>query len=509
MADKESTLAIVIRTVDNATAGLKSINAKIKSLGVLAAPVQLVGERFGALGKEIGAIGSTLGIPKLASGVKGVGSAVGDLAGKLAVVGGIAAGFAVAAGRELLDLVGHFDDLGDRSERLGVTNDFLASMEYAAEKAGAPLEALDNGLQAFSENLGAARASTGRMTAFLQKVSPALLSQLKAAKSTEGAFRLLADAMAKIEDPAKRLKLAQATVGDAALAPLLAKGSAGLLELQGSYIALAGSQEDAAEKAGAVDDSMHDLKAASDGVKAALVAGLSPAIKTIIEQITEWLSGHRDDVRRWAEDIGKKLPGAVSAVVDAVKGAVAFVGNFVDSIGGWKVAALGVAAVLSGPLIGAVIALGAAIAASPIGAFIMGASALIAAGQLFSKSDEQKQTESDAETRLYRMRRGLNPDGTAPKEYSVRDAINAANAEINLAVGRQQPNAVAGGTTSALFDPALRDLSSLALPGAQQQQAIIKVDFANAPPGTRVTADPRNTATVDMTTGYQLHPGGI
>jgi hypothetical protein len=39
---------------------------------------------------------------------------------------------------------------------------------------------------------------------------------------------------------------------------------------------------------------------------------------------------------------------------------------------------------------------------------------------------------------------------------------------------------------------------------AERLQAAIKIDISGAPPGTRVTQDPRNTADVDVTTGFQL-----
>jgi len=531
VSDKESTLAIVVRTVDNATAGLRAINAHIKSLGVLAAPVQLIGERLGALAKEAG-------LPRVIDGVKGVGSAVGSLAGKLAMAGGIAAGFAVAAGHGLFELVGQFDDLGDKSERLGVTNDFLASMRYAAEKSGASVEDLDAGMQAFVTNLGAAKAGKGSLFKFLSAVSPALLSQLKAAKSNESAFGLLADAMAKVEDPAKRLALAEKAGIGANLAPLLAKGSAGLMELKGSFIGLAGSQEEAADRAGAVDDSMHDLNAATTGVKAALVAGLSPALKTIIEQITTWLSGHREDVRRWADDVGKKLPGAVDSVVAAVKSAAAFVGKFVDSIGGWKVAAGALALVIAGPLISSIASLGLAMATSPFGLIVIGVAAATAG--VISLYSELSQTYDLLDSRNERLQEDLQKlrSGEMSKASfdtfhpGVRAKIDAqqqdeealvagqldqsafdakypgrnsqATLDIAKAMGRGQFG-TADPSSLAPAAPLAGILPGLLNPGAGAPQEVkIKVDFANAPKGTRVSGDPRNTADVDLSVGYLM-----
>ena len=252
MADKSVALSIVLSTVDKATAGIRAFNAR---LAAATAPVRELGEKLKGLGEEAG-------IGKLAEGFKGVGGAVKDLFGKLVVIGGIVA----AAAFGLKSLVDEFAALGKTAQRVGTTVDFLAAMRFAASKSGASVEQLDQGLQAFVQNLGQARAGTGRMAAFLGKVSPALLTQLKATQSNEEAFKLLADAMAKVQDPAKRLALAQKTVGDAALAPLLARGSQGLLELQGQYVGLAGSQEQAAASALDTEDSMKNLGAATDGI---------------------------------------------------------------------------------------------------------------------------------------------------------------------------------------------------------------------------------------------------
>ena len=162
-----------------------------------------------------------------------------------------------------------------------------------------------------AENLGQARAGAGRMAKFLGLVSPALLTQVKAAKNNAAAFDLIAGAMAKVKDPAERAALAQMTVGDAALGALLAKGSKGHQgDARDHYLALAGSQEGRGEVGRrGPRRSMLDLKATTDGVKAAIVEGLSPALKVIVDQLTEWFAGHREDVKEWAAQIGEKLAG--------------------------------------------------------------------------------------------------------------------------------------------------------------------------------------------------------
>src|ERR1043166_7182493 len=173
MADEKKTqLSIVLRAVDNATAKIKAINDRIDQA---TKPIRNFKEQLGKLSEKSG-------LEDVIAGFKGVGSAIGALLGKVALIGGVV-GVAVAG---VFKLVGEFDDLGDKAERVGVSVQFLAAMRYAAEKAGAPVEALDGGLQTFNENIGKLRANSGKLATFLggpKGVAPVLMKQLKAAKT--------------------------------------------------------------------------------------------------------------------------------------------------------------------------------------------------------------------------------------------------------------------------------------------------------------------------------------
>src|SRR5512139_1954940 len=208
MADKKVPLSIVINTVDKATAKIQAIN---KRLDVLTAPIKNLNKATKDLRDNIGTIVNASGLPKVVAGFRGVGGAVQDLLGKVFLIGGAVGGATLA----LKALVDDFDDMGDKAERVGTSVDFLAQLRYAAERSGAEVATLDSGLGTLSTGMGQLRAGTGRMLAFLNKVSPALVRQLKGTKSNEEAFLLLADATAKLTDPAKRAALAQKTLGDA------------------------------------------------------------------------------------------------------------------------------------------------------------------------------------------------------------------------------------------------------------------------------------------------------
>lgn len=465
MADRQSTLAIVIQAVDKATAVFRKMNTAIT---VLTAPISLVGEKLSGLWTEGGG-------PALVEGFKSVGTAVGDLFKKLAIGAGIVA----LAAHGALGLVDEFDKLGDTAEKLGTTVDFLAAMRFAAERSGASVEELDQGLTAFAENMGQLRAGTGRMLKFLMQVSPALVTQLKATKGNEAAFRLMADAMSKVTDQQKRLALGAKTGLGSALVPMLARGSAGLMELQGEFAGTAGSLEEAASKAGETDDALKNLKAAAMGAKAALITGLAPALTIIVDKLSQWFTAHREDIAAWAAQIGEKLPAAVDKVVDAIKSAV-------EWVGGWKNVAIGAAAVIAGPfvaslatLVGAFGKLAIVLAANPIALIATAVAALTLGVVELVKHWEDVKSAIVAAAEAVADFLGLSGDGSS---------------FVDTMIGTQGPS---------VSDVANRTLLNLTA-ARSATEARIMVQFSNAPHGTRVTADPRNTADVDLTVGHQL-----
>lgn len=529
MADKSVPLSIVIHAVDKATAVIRAVNAKVARA---TAPVR-------ALGAKLQGLAEAAHLGKLVEGFQGVGAAVKDLLGKMALIGATA----TAAVFGLTSIVDEFDQLGDTAERIGVSVDFLAQMRFAAARSGASLEQLDSGLQAFSTSLGQARAGTGRMTAFLKQVSPALLTQLQAAQSNERAFLLLADAMAKIEDPAKRAALAQKTVGDAALAPLLARGSQGVNELRAAYLQLAGSQAEAAQGAGQVDDSINDLKAATEGTKAALIAGLAPALKQIVDLLSTWLVDHREDIKKWAKAIGDAIQQWVGDHRDDIDRWSKQLREVWGALGGIKGAAVALSVILLGPLLSSILTLSAALISTPVGWILLAITAIILVGyQLIKHWDAVGAWFRAFWDRFGGIITAAFPFIVLPirgiialvktiiahwdpiKAFFVElwDAITAAFSkawdDISAIVDKVKGavdwvgdhvgklgNFLAdpfGGDDAPALD--LGTLTASLAAGSYSSQTRVKVDFENAPRGTRVTTDPTSTGDIDLSVGFQL-----
>lgn len=491
MADpKETRLSIVIRTVDQATAKLKAINDRLDK----------VAKPFKDFKEQLSDLGDKTGLNSVIEGFKGVGGAITDLLGKVAMIGGVA-GVAVAG---LLQIIDGFDELGDKAEAIGVSVGFLAQMRYAAEQSGASVESLDAGLKGFSVSLGLARTGAGKMASFLKsEVQGPLLKQLQATKSNEEAFDLLVRAMEKIEDPAKRAAFAQKTLGDASLAPLLNQGADGIKKLREEYAKANPNVGEAAAKAGEVDTAMKNLKASTDGIKAALVIGLGPAIEKIVKKLSDWLVGHRADIEAWAKSIGEKLPGAIEKVIKWVQKAWDKVTGFVDAVGGLKNVAIGVAAIIAGPVVVSVFKLIAALVTA------------IARVASLRKGLADVNTGTGGGG-------GAAGGGAASKAGGAAGAIPVVG---QVVVAASMLNDLTGGSIGGEGPGAMSQLDIakqllmqrpefaartsrwqqfLGMPATKPSEAKVTLDIKNAPPGSRVTTDPKSTADVDLLVGYQM-----
>lgn len=490
MAEKKVPLSIVLRTVDRATAGINSV---AKRLAAVSKPFEDLREAFSKLNE-----GS--GLDKVRDALGGVGSAIGGvLSSVLMIVGAIG-----AAVLGLKSLVDEFDDLGDTAERLGVSVDELARLRFAAKKSGAEFSDLDAGMQSFSQALGQARSGSGKMATFLKKNTPVLFRNLVGARSNTEAYLLLADAMAKIEDPAKRAALAAKTVGNAALAPMLARGAKGITELGDQFTANAGSLDDAAAAAGETADAMDDLDAAVLGVKGALVKGLAPALTVVIEKVSTWFTENRARIAEWSKDLGEKLPAIITKLVDKFSSALDDITKFVDAIGGIRTVALAAAAAIVGPLISAIVALGIALLTTPVG-WILGGLALIAgAARLIFGSWEP----------IGAFFKTLWDGIVAAFEFAwdvingiVGKIVNAVSRIANVVssvtgIGSAVKDLFVGSDSGTIFSP--RQFVEAAQK-ARENRTAIDVTFANAPKGMRASATPTiGEMIVNLSLGWQM-----
>lgn len=169
-----------------------------------------IDKSFSGLGKGVGAIKGAL-----------AGFASGAFAGFLA---SFSVGTITTAISQSLEFAG---SLGEVAQSLGVGTKFLQEFRFAATQNGATLEQADTALGKFSITLGKAFNGNKAAASSLEALGLSLAT-LKTQSDSER-FAAVADAIAKIKDPAQQSAAAVAIFGKGALAiiPTLQQGAAG------------------------------------------------------------------------------------------------------------------------------------------------------------------------------------------------------------------------------------------------------------------------------------------
>lgn len=528
---KEFPLSIVLRAVDRATGVIKRTNEKIEHAY---APYKKLGKQFGEL-KE------NLGLDKIGEAFGEVGKSVKELGLHFLELGAVVG--------ESIHLVIEWAEQGDKlaktADRLGLSVDALAQLRFAAGKSGVEVEELDGALETLSKGVGQAKAGTGRFASFLSKVSPALLHQVKAAKSTEEAFDLMADAIAKVQDPAKRTALAMAAFGNAKIINTLKGGSKSVEERKKEYLELAGSQETAARSGEGLIDSTKDLGAAWDGIKATIVGGVGPVLQDLFTRLAKWLGEHRAEIAAWIKDFAEKLPGRIEALKAKFLEIVDKVKPFWDALGGIKAAGIALAAIIMGPLISSLVSLGVAMLTTPFGLVVAGIAGLISIGyQLYENWglikdffvtmwDDVMKAFASFFSWVWDLIKTYTPIGLITENWEPIKAFFKALWDDIVAIFEAAWKAITGvvdkvtgaaktvwkytkGALGSVFGggDGLSDIAhrvaaqqpSIVPSGAMQGGGLLKVlvDFANTPKGARVATESPSSTDVDLNVGYQM-----
>lgn len=507
---KEFPLSIVLQTVDKATSGIAQINARLKTI---TDPLKNLNKQQDEFGKHADLIWKNFGGPKVIGGFKAVGSALSEILSKVALLA-VGAGAAALAFKGIVD---ELDNIGDAADRMGVTATELVALRFAAGQSGASVEALDEGLMTFNKNLGLAMAGTGRMAKQLEKISPPLLRQVKAAKSAREALGLIANAMTKLKgDTRKQAALAAATGLGPELIPLLLQGAKGMKELTDRAGELSGNLEPGVKVAGDLDNAGRELGLTWLNVKAQIVAGLGPPVLALLKEIIAWVVKNQDRIGKWAAEVGTQLPKAFEWVRAKFAEVVVVAGKVSDAIGGISGAAKILAALMVGKLVIAIGMLSVALVTTPFGWVVLSIAALAAAAVLLIKDwkpvweffDILGATIVDTVTTIDKAIAGII-DNTIGKIKEAIDFFTSSDflkwasgfsgvEEATAGIKRRNAEDAAAGEQGML---ARRNIVP---PGAAKVQTLLKVDFANAPKGTRVSTDPRSTGDVDLSVGFSM-----
>jgi hypothetical protein len=230
---------------------------------------------------------------------------VGQIDKAFGVLKGAAAGLVAGIGIDaVVGVVNrgleYASSLGEVSQQLGVTTKDLQVFRYAATQVGIDQETMDKGLAKLTKTLGDAKLGSTSATAAFGQLG---ISQAQIAKLDTGeAIRLIAERLAKVEDPAKRAAIEVDLFGKAGqkLDTLLAGGRSAVDELATS-----------AEKLGVVlsDENIQKADETADKLSA-MKTVLEAKIATTVAENADSILYLADAVFNLTDAMLKGLPAA-------------------------------------------------------------------------------------------------------------------------------------------------------------------------------------------------------
>lgn len=138
--------------------------------------------------------------------------------------GAVSVGGLALMTKKALDAAGA---LQDTATNLGLNVEALQELRYAAEQSGVAQESFDKSLEKFTRNIGAAAQGSGAAKDAFNILGVSVRDAEGNIRGTESVFRDVADAMANIENPTERVRLAFDLFGKqgVAMVGILAEGS--------------------------------------------------------------------------------------------------------------------------------------------------------------------------------------------------------------------------------------------------------------------------------------------
>lgn len=316
-------------------------------------------------------------------------SAAGRLGTQLGLIGA-AGGGAVFGMHRFMSGV---SDLGvqaeQAAERLKVSTEWLSQWQQVGRQFGVDPGDLADGMREL-----AMRADEFVMTAggpgaeSFERLGLSIEDLRKTGGDTDKLFELIVDSIRDMDNVAAQARVVDELFGGQAGERFTEMLSASQSEMEAFQQAAVESgrviDDEMGEGLRAYDRSMTSLMQSTEGLRIAIGTSLVPVLMPLIEQLTDWIQANRDLIATKVETFVARLATWLqevdwSAVLQGLQTFADRVGGVVDFIGGWDNALVGLIAVLNGPLIAALVSVGAAIVklgvvllANPIGLAVTG-----------------------------------------------------------------------------------------------------------------------------------------
>lgn len=256
---------------------------------------------------------------KMTEGFKKVGETLLSLTEPANLLRGFIAGELVHAfGEMVYSSLESVEALGKLADRLGISTEGLAGLEYAAQQAGVPVDALTAAFKTSERVISSADDGNKKAIKTFEDLKIPL-EDLRSLNPEEQ-FSRIADAIAKTANVNERARLAQEAYGrsGSVILPMLLDGEEGLLRKkeEAAALGLAHSREET-ERAALAIEAIKRIGSTFDAVKETVAIALAPAIAVIAEKI--------GDSTNASATFKAMFVGASEAIIDGVGNIVNFV----------------------------------------------------------------------------------------------------------------------------------------------------------------------------------------
>lgn len=294
-------------------------------------PINRLAARLSGLSKKIGLDRVAASLGNLAGNFRSIADGVARSAGRMTSAvallgtsfGGIVAG-AYGVAKSTADIGAA---LTESAFKLGIGVEALQEYQYAAMMSGIESEKLEKGIEKLGIN--AAEAAKGNKT--LRTEFSALGVAVKGAngqmRPTEGILNDTLSALADIEDPIQRNRVAFKLLGKSGvdLVKMLADGSDGLARTREEARRTGNVMSTAASAFGdEFGDNVDRLLTRLQGLKKFLGVQLLPVMNELVESVTEWVDENqkliRSNITDFVRGLGQIIKDLLNPASDLRKG---------------------------------------------------------------------------------------------------------------------------------------------------------------------------------------------
>lgn len=322
-------------------------------------------------------------------GAKELGSSVMD-SGKMVL--GFGAAIIGGLGAAAMTFAHIGSELKDMADRTGVSVEALSELQFVFAQTGVSAEDLETSFKKMSKFIVSAAEGSKGANELIAKLGLSL--EDLAAASPEKQMEMIADALAKVQNPSERAAIALELFGKSGtkMLPVLQQGGDALRRMRGEAEAMGLTvSTDAANAADVLDDSIGALFATLRKLVFEIGSAVAPMltdfvnwIRGVVSAATKWVMANQE-VIRYAVGVGAAILGAGAAIV-AVGAIIYGIGSAISAV---LAIASGVGAFFSGlvallsAVAGAAVAMWSAVL-TPVGIIVAAVAVMIGAFLYFS-----------------------------------------------------------------------------------------------------------------------------